>query len=204
MAILFEEKILDSPYQGKDIKEWRKITEALNERHPLRLVIVACVKNAWNAAQEHLKYNIEKFNYNFLERNQAVFADVLEKHICKQFSLVDSRFQEGLKSLDKDLVCKTDSFFDLEVKTSKKKDVWANVGHAKNTSSKKQKSGYLLGVFYEPVIGDSRFIRDIRLGWVDQSDWKIDNRKDGGTCLNKTAMQDKFMSIYRPITPYLF
>ncbi len=104
---------------------------------------------------------------------------------------------------EKDLVCKTDLKFSVEVKTSSNKSaIFANRSYAQPQSSSplaKGKDGYYIAVNFEKFEDGKKHprIRLIRFGWLDHTDWIAQSAATGQQArLAPIIYQTKLLSIY--------
>ena len=112
---------------------------------------------------------------------------------------------EILKKKDKDLVCVTNSYYSVEIKTSSNaNNIYGNASYGQEDSanaSSKTKDGYYLAINFEKFIpSEKNFIpriKKIRFGWLDHSDWHSQNASSGQAATISPIVRDnKLLLLY--------
>jgi hypothetical protein len=191
-----QEKDNVSPYKNVALKNWRKITEELVKKHPLSPIVVDVCLKSWQSIlngkiNTHLNMKIREMSIS-PQATGALLHDVIPAYIVKNVS--DFRKGEGK---EKDIVCESDDYFSLELKTSSDpKSIFGNRSYTKSETGK-SKSGYYLAVNFEKISHENPRILRIRLGWLDHSDW-VGQRKNTGqqASLTKEARENKLIVLY--------
>ena len=165
-----------SPYDGKPVAHWTKITDALLKRHPLKEAdILEVVKLAWQSI----------FDSRMGTQGFQIGKDIFPKPQLMGFFLhelipleLSSRFPGQWRpdkvASEKDIVCISDDSFSIEIKTSSNANhIYGNRSYAQqSTKGKKGKSGYYLAINFEKFSGQQKLpaVRKIRFGWIDSTD----------------------------------
>ena len=168
-----------SPYAGVPDADWNAKTEELIREFPLSEPdVVTLVLDAWNSILQTrigaAGYQIGKDIFPQPQIMGFFLHELIPLELEHRYPTVWSRDFTGY---GKDIICKTNSLFSCEIKTSSDKyHIFANRSHAQlRSSSKKDKSGYYLainfGKFVLAASGKMPVINRIRLGWLDDADW---------------------------------
>lgn len=195
-----------SPYDGKPVSQWRKITEELIEMHPLEPdEIIDVVLEAWDSILQtkiagRLQIGIDIFP------TPQILGNYLHELIPV---ILESRhpgeWARDIEKKDKDLVYLPDRRFSAEIKTSSNpNNIFGNASYGQEdsaSSSSKSRDGYYLAVNFEKFIpGNTTFvprIRKIRFGWLDHTDWHSQSASSGQAATIPTTVRDnKLILIY--------
>lgn len=185
-----------SPYDGVNVEQWRAITEALVENHPLTPQIVDLCLKSWQSIlhgriNTYLNMEIREMSIS-PQATGALLHDVIPEYIAKNVP----GFRKGIGK-EKDVVCEYDDDFSFEIKTSSQRSIYGNRSYAKSDGGK-GKSGYYLTINFEKVSANSPRILLIRLGWLDHSDWAGQKSETGQQAsLSKEARENKLIVLYR-------
>ena len=184
-----------SPYDNADVKQWRKITEKLVQKHPLSPVIVDLCLKSWESIlngkiNTYLNMKIREMSIS-PQATGALLHDVIPAYIAKNVQ----GFRKG-EGKEKDIVCEKDDYFSLELKTSSQKSIFGNRSYAKSESGK-LKAGYYLAINFEKIASTNPHILRIQFGWLDHSDW-VGQRSETGqkASLTKEAKENKLLTLY--------
>jgi len=122
----------------------------------------------------------------------ALLHDVIPAYIAKNVP----GFRKGIGK-EKDIVCESDDYFSLELKTSSQKSIFGNRSYTKSGTGK-SKSGYCLAVNFEKIDHENPQILRIRFGWLDHSDWVGQKSETGQQAsLMKEAREYKLITLYK-------
>ena len=176
---------MKSPFDGIPPGEWRKLTEKLIARHPLKSEEIAeVVLTSWDSI----------FESRMGSKGFRIGVDIFPKPQIMGFLLHElvplelaarypSEWRVEKSSGDKDIVYVPDGAYSIELKTSSNPShIYGNRSYAQKTSTgKKAKSGYYLAVNFEKFAARKQQprIRLIRFGWLDSSDWVGQNAPTG-------------------------
>jgi hypothetical protein len=165
-----------SPYKGKPVTEWKKITQDLIAKFPLKKSeIVEAVQAA----------NTDLYTSSFGKAKLIVGKDIflpaqatgviLERLIALELNRRDQDWRSGNRNIEKDVVCISKPEFSFEIKTSSSRNsVYGNrsTGH-RAEGRQKFRTGYYLVINYKlPTEADpANKLRSIRFGWIDDEDW---------------------------------
>ena len=184
-----------SPYENVGVENWHKITEKLVKRHPLSRTIVDLCLKSWQSIlngkiNTYLNLNIREIGIS-PQATGALLHDVIPAYIAKNVP----GFRRG-EGKEKDIVCESDDYFSLEIKTSSQKSIFGNRSYTKSETGK-SKSGYYLAINFEKIASDNPRILRIQFGWLDHSDW-IGQRSEKGqqASLTKEAKENKLLTLY--------
>ncbi|GAC1605475.1 MAG: hypothetical protein NVS3B3_03450 [Aquirhabdus sp.] len=172
-----------SPYEGLPTSQWLETTRALLDEHPLKVKeIIELVNIAWEDVWSTV-IGKGKAQLSLHEVNPpaTVVGYFFEKLLGKELA---ARYPEqwvgGTTGSDKDLCCKTNPKFSIEVKSSGQLGlkIFGNRSYGQEVENvdraKKDKSGYYITV---------NFFKDkltlIRFGWIDGSDWAAQKSSTG-------------------------
>jgi hypothetical protein len=194
----------DSPYAGKGVEQWAKVTQSLLKKHPLdQKEIVDVVLQAWsdifNSKLGPKGYQIGRDIYPQPQIMAFLLHELIPLELASRHPKEWRRDQFGT---DKDLVYVADERFSIEIKTSSSANgIFGNRSYAQPTQGdKKAKSGYYLAVnfggFSEGATGTPK-IRKIRFGWLDHSDWKGQAAQSGQAATpSSDAKKHKLITLY--------
>lgn len=167
----------NSPYEGKNVAEWTRITNRLIRKHPLsKEEIVEVTLASWKSIfASRLGTKGFRIGRDIFPKPQ-IMGFLLHELIPLEFSArypADWRIEES--AADKDLVHIKKSEFSIEIKTSSHpRNIYGNRSYAQATTQpKKVKSGYYLAVNFEKFTKETPKpqISLIRFGWLDAGDW---------------------------------
>lgn len=189
------------PYSDKPESEWKGITKALVEKHPLTLdVLKEVTLKSWDRVwKTRIGSGETAIMLSDIEVPAPVVGYFLERLIAKE---LEQRFpgewRGGTAKTDKDLVCITDPDLSIEVKTSGQlgTKIFGNRSYSKGAgeselASKPEKSGYYLTVNFH-----QRTLLLIRFGWIDWSDWAGQNAQSGqAASLSAAVYEHKLITI---------
>ena len=187
---------MKSPYENVAMCHWKTITEELVRKHPLTPIIVDVCLKSW---QSILNGKINTFlNMKIREMSispqatGALLHDVIPEYIAKNIA----GFRKGIGK-EKDIVCESDSYFSVELKTSSQKSIFGNRSYAVSETGK-SKAGYYLALNFEKISSENPRVLRIQFGWLDHSDW-LGQRSETGqqASLTKNARDNKFITLYR-------
>ena len=120
-----------SPYINADVRNWRQITEKLVKKHPLLPMIVDLCLKSWQSIlngkiNTYLNMKISEMSIS-PQATGALLHDVIPAYIAKNVP----GFRKG-EGKEKDIVCESDDYFSLELKTSSQKTIYGNRSYAKS------------------------------------------------------------------------
>ena len=166
-----------SPYAGKDIADWKKITLELIKKHPLSAdELKNVVLNAWDDIFSSRIGSKPYFMGKDIFPKPQILGFFLHEIIPLEFqNMYPGKWRVEKTSNDKDLVFIDDDHYSIEIKTSSNpKSIYGNRSYAqKGNASKKSKSGYYLAVNFEKIsekVNKPKILK-IRFGWLDHEDW---------------------------------
>ncbi|MDR3234382.1 MAG: ScaI family restriction endonuclease [Planctomycetaceae bacterium] len=184
-----------SPYDNVPAGEWHRITAPLVERHPLTPGIADFCLKSWESIlngkiNTYLNLKIREMSIS-PQATGALLHDVIPEYITKNVR----DFRKGTGS-EKDIVCVSNDYFSVELKTSSQKSIFGNRSYTKSESGK-SKSGYYLTINFEKISSSNPRILLIQFGWLDYSDW-IGQKSETGqqASLKKEARQNKLLTLY--------
>lgn len=195
-----------SPYENLPEIQWKETTKRLINDHPLSQdVLISTVLEAWDGIlrtkiANELQIGIDIFPTpqilgNYLHELIPVF---LEKKYPGQWT-------RDIEKKDKDLVCVTNPYYSVEIKTSSNaNNIYGNASYGQEDSanaSSKTKDGYYLAINFEKFIpSEKNFIpriKKIRFGWLDHSDWHSQNASSGQAATISPIVRDnKLLLLY--------
>jgi hypothetical protein len=176
--------VATSPYAGKPETSWVAITESLVKQFPAPpAVLVDAVKAAWDDLY------LSSIGSSALVIGRDIFLPaqatgvILERLIAIQLSRRAAGWRPGNRKTEKDIVCIKNPAFSFEIKTSSSKSgLYGNrsTGHI-SSSRTKVRTGYYLVLNYTLPTEESAFkaIQLIRFGWIDDEDWKGQDKPTG-------------------------
>lgn len=192
-----------SPYDGKPISEWKKITENLIKEHPLNEKdIVSTVLESWESIFEStlgrhgLKIGVQIFP------KPQIMGFLLHEIIQQEFvAKYPGEWRGEETSEDKDLVCILDDNFSIEIKTSSNQNqVFGNRSYAQESiNNRKSKSGFYLAVNFDKFSKSRKKpeILLIRFGWIDHDDWIGQAAATGQQArLSRETYENKFKTLH--------
>ena len=166
-----------SPYYGKDISEWSKITDSLIKKHPLkREEIVKTILKSWddifNSSIGH--FYIGKEIYPAPQMMSFFLHELIAHYLELRYPKL---YKVGTVKTEKDIHCITDDSLSVEIKASSHPNqIFANRSYAQPESGKgqKNKDGYYITINFEKfddVEGKLPEILIIRFGYLEHTDW---------------------------------
>lgn len=192
-----------SPYAGKDKSEWKSITNALIERHPLNeKSLVNMVLLAWeNIFNTSIGKNNLKIGTHIFPKPQVIGALMHELIPAEMAATYPSDWRGEQDANDKDIVYIPDDFYSIELKTSSNPSkIFGNRSYAQKPSQgKKGKDGFYIAVNFEKF--SKKISRPeilvIRFGWLDHTDWRGQKAESGQQAnLSAETYDTKFKTLY--------
>ena len=191
-----------SPYSGKYISKWGKITDGLIKKHPLEpSEIVDVVLQSWddifNSKLGSFSIGIEIFPTPQIM--SFLLHELVAHYLGKKFPKI---YKVGKEKSEKDVHCITDTDFSIEIKASSNPtQIFANRSYAQPVTGKgqKNKNGYYITINFEKfkTPKDKPKIILIRFGYIEHSDWKAQASESGQQAsLLKDAYLHKLRTIY--------
>jgi hypothetical protein len=192
-----------APYSAVDPEDWPAVTAGLIKLHPLKAEeIIDVVRASWSAI----------FASAIGPKGFRIGPDIQPKPQIMGFFLHEliplelaSRYPRlwspERTAHDKDLVYLLDDYFSIEIKTSThRSQVFGNRSYAQvGTKPKKSKAGYFLAVNFEPFPVSRALpdIRQIKFGWLDDSDWIAQKAATGQQArINPVAATRKLVTLF--------
>ena len=192
--------ILTSPYARIPEERWRARTVELVQAHPLTVKeLVDVTLTSWHEIFESQIGGFVIGAHIFPKPQIMGFLlhELIPLHVLAAYPAV---WRKELTADEKDIVYLPDPVFSTEIKTSSsRKSLFGNRSYAQPAeSSKKEKSGYYLGVNFGRFKGASRpDVRLIRFGWLDHSDWIGQTAATGQQArLNPISERLKLLTLY--------
>jgi len=185
-----------SPYENADVQNWHQITENLVKKHPLLPMIVDLCLKSWQSIlngkiNTYLNLKISEMSIS-PQATGALLHDVIPAYIAKNVP----GFRKG-EGKEKDIVCETNDYFSVELKTSSQKSIYGNRSYAKSETGK-SKAGYYLAINFEKIASANPRILRIQFGWLDHSDWVGQQSETGQqAALTKEAKENKLLTLYK-------
>lgn len=169
---------MTSPYSNILPEDWLSVTQHLVNDHPLsRDELVDIVLSSWDyivGTKLGHKYTIGKD----IKLKPQIMGFFLHELIALE---IQNRYPKSWRieklASDKDVVCKENDLFSIEIKTSSNKShIFGNRSYAQiglEPEGKKSKSGYYLAINFEKFNDNDTLPRilKIRFGWLDHEDW---------------------------------
>jgi len=172
-----------SPYKGLPKEIWLDKTRELVLQHPLRVelirdIAVSCWGTLW---QTKIGEGPTVFRIDEVEVPSAVVGYFFEKLFARELAArLPTDWRGGQSKEEKDIVCLSDPYFSVEMKTSGQlgTKIFGNRSYGQKTEealvSKPEKSGYYITVNFH-----GKALTLIRFGWIDASDWKPQKSETG-------------------------
>jgi hypothetical protein len=169
------EKSPDSPYYGKPVAEWGRITRKLVDKHPLKPhTILELAFTAWDHLwRTTVGAGDTAVPLGGLDVPAIVigyFFEVLfARDLAKRFP---GEWRGNRTKEEKDLVCERHPKFSIEIKTSGQPGykVYGNRSQGQQAQDprlvKKERTGYHITVNYF-----EKALTLVRFGWIDAGDW---------------------------------
>lgn len=190
-----------SPYNNVDKSDWFSVTQGLIDQHPIEEEeLVDVILTAWDNIFKST-FGGHKIGETIFPKPQIIGAILHELIPAELEARYPDKFRGEKTVDDKDIVCLSDDFFSIELKTSSNPTkIFANRSYAqKPTEGKKSKDGYYIAVNFEQFSKSkpSPEILNIRFGWLDHSDWKGQASSTGQQAsLSPETYQLKFKTLY--------
>lgn len=184
-----------NPYDNLNVEDWKHKTEELVSEHPLTPSIVDLCQKSWASIlngkiNSYLNLKIREMNIS-PQATGALLHDIIPEYITKNIE----GFRKGIGN-EKDIVCISDDFYSIELKTSSQKSIYGNRSYANSTTGK-SKSGYYLTINFEKISKEDPKILFIKFGWLNHSDWYGQKSETGQQAsLIKDAKDNKFVTLY--------
>lgn len=195
-----------SPYENLPEIQWKETTKRLINDHPLyQDVLISTVLEAWDGIlrtkiANELQIGIDIFPTPQILGNylHELIPVLLEKKYPGQWT-------RDIEKNDKDLVCVTNPYYSVEIKTSSNaNNIYGNASYGQEDSanaSSKTKDGYYLAINFEKFVpSEKNFIpriKKIRFGWLDHSDWHSQNAPSGQAATISPIVRDnKLLLLY--------
>lgn len=192
-----------SPYKGKDVSQWSKITERLINKHPVGdEEIVQVVLKSWN---DIFNSSIGLF---FIGKeifpSPQIMSFFLHELVAHNLSLIyPGIYKTGIKKDEKDVHCIKNPAFSIEIKASSHPNqIFANRSYAQPASGKtmKNKDGFYITINFEKfdtAKNKRPEILLIRFGYIEHSDWIAQNSATGQQArLSLQAYSQKLKVLY--------
>ncbi|HAN17666.1 MAG: hypothetical protein A2X13_03470 [Bacteroidetes bacterium GWC2_33_15] len=166
-----------SPYAGKTVSEWSKITDELIAKHPMTPdEIVTAVLKSWD---DIFNSKIGSFSIGKeIEPNPQIMSFLLHELVAHYLSLKHPGiYKAGTVKSEKDIHCITDNSLSIEIKgSSHPNQIFANRSYAQPQSGngQKDKNGYYIAINFEKfddVKPNLPKILLIRFGYLEHTDW---------------------------------
>ncbi len=192
-----------SPYSGKDKSQWKSITEKLINDHPLNEnALVDMVQIAWNNIFETSigRHNL-KIGEHIFPKPQVIGFLLHELIPAELAATYPEEWRGEENSADKDIVCVSNGFYSIELKTSSNPTkIFGNRSYAQKPSQgKKSKDGFYIAVNFEKFSKKNKKpeILTIRFGWLDHTDWRAQKSESGQQSnLSPETYELKFKTLY--------
>lgn len=174
-----------SPYQGKSVSQWSKITDRLIAKHPISTdEIVETVLKSWD---DIFNSKIGSFFIGKeIEPVPQIMSFLLHELVAHYLSLKHPGiYKVGTEKTEKDIHCITDSSLSIEIKgSSHPNQIFANRSYAQPQSGngQKDKNGYYIAINFEKfedVKPNLPKILMIRFGYLEHTDWIAQNAATG-------------------------
>ncbi|MGD9976512.1 MAG: ScaI family restriction endonuclease, partial [Bacteroidales bacterium] len=166
-----------SPYAGKKISAWSKITDELIAKHPMTPdEIVTTVLKSWD---DIFNSKIGSFSIGKeLEPNPQIMSFLLHELVAHYLSLKHPGiYRVGTEKSEKDIHCITDNSLSVEIKgSSHPNQIFANRSYAQPQSGngQKDKNGYYIAINFEKFDNGRPNLPKIlliRFGYLEHTDW---------------------------------
>ncbi|WP_229600247.1 ScaI family restriction endonuclease [Vibrio metoecus] len=177
------------------------VTQGLIDEHPIEEddlvdVILSAWDNIFNST-----FGSHRIGITIFPKPQIIGAILHELIPAELEARYPDEFRGEETADDKDIVCMSDDFYSIELKTSSNPTkIFANRSYAqKPTEGKKSKDGYYIAVNFENFskTNPSPKVLNIRFGWLDHSDWRGQASSTGQQAsLSPETYQLKFKTLY--------
>lgn len=194
---------MKSSYDGKDEDEWLDITKELIDEHPLSNgEIIEVIFKAWKGIFTTSIGGVLEIGIDIDLTPQTIgnlMGVLIPHHLSERYPSLWKREEE---KNDKDAVHIPDDFYSFEIKTSSHPNrIFGNRSYAQPPSERegKSKDGYYLAINWSKVSKstDKPYIRKIRRGWLDHSDWKPQKSPTGQQAsVRSNARKYKLLEIF--------
>jgi len=171
----------DSPFFGLPTAQWAERTRELLKTYPLTIseltdVVLLSWKQILNLEIGGFRIGVDIFPSP--QSMGSFLHELIPLNLGRRYP---TEWRREVVGSEKDLVCMSDPIFSMEIKTSSDKNkIFGNRSFAQETAgdAKKVKTGFYLAVNFTKfgsASGDSDveqpYVRLIRFGWLDHSDW---------------------------------
>jgi len=189
-----------SPYEGKPIEDWQSITDSLLVEYPLSTqeildVALICWDRLWSST---IGGEIEIHEVELPAPVVGYFFQKLYAHeLSKRYPGIWTGEQE---KRDKDLVNLVNAKFSTEMKCSGQMGYKLFGNRSYNQDSQEgEKAGKTKSGYYITLNFSGSVITLIRVGWIDQDDWKPQGAETGQAAVLKPEVyQHKLVEISGP------
>lgn len=187
---------MTSPYTGKQISEWQKITDDLIAKHPLsEKEIVDVVLKSWD---DIFNSNIGSFYIGKdIFPTPQIMSFFLHELVAHYLSLAHT-------GIFKDIHHLKDALLSVEIKgSSHNAHIFGNRSYGQPNSGKgqKDKNGYYITINFQSfgnVEGERPEILLIRFGYLEHTDWIAQNSPTGQQArLRPEVYQHKLKVLYK-------
>ncbi len=193
---------MKSPYQGKAVEQWLRVTTKLINKHPLKDEIVDVVLQSWEDI-----FNSKVGSYTIGKEifpGPQIMSFFLHELVAHNLSLKHRGvYKVGDSKTEKDIHNLEDPSMGVEIKASSNKDkIFANRSYAQPSSDSetKDKNGYYLAINFEKFskrVKKPR-IRLIRFGYLEHKDWTPQKSSTGQQAhLSEQAYKSKLITLYQ-------
>lgn len=197
---------MKSPYENKNVSEWKQITENLLAQNPIyekREELVKIIFDSWKCIFES-KICALQLGKDFIPSYSNLGFFIENLTALKLAEKYTTQWKHGKDKNEKDIVCLDNSDFSIEVKSSSSsKYIFGNRSYAQAESKKatKEKSGFYLAINYEKFKKNNLEVPQIvliRLGFVEHSDWRAQKSAKGQQArLSSEVYEGKFITLYK-------
>lgn len=195
-----------SPYENLPEIQWKETTKRLINDHPLSQdVLISTVLEAWDGILRTKIANELQIGINIFPTPQILgnyLHELIPVLLEKKYP---GQWTRDIEKKDKDLVCVTNPYYSVEIKTSSNaNNIYGNASYGQEDSanaSSKTKDGYYLAINFEKFVpSEKNFIpriKKIRFGWLDHSDWHSQNAPSGQAATISPIVRDnKLLLLY--------
>lgn len=195
-----------SPYENLPEIQWKETTKRLINDHPLSQdVLISTVLEAWDGILRTKIANELQIGIDIFPTPQSLgnyLHELIPVSLEKKYP---GQWTRDIEKKDKDLVCVTNPYYSVEIKTSSNaNNIYGNASYGQEDSanaSSKTKDGYYLAINFEKFIpSEKNFIpriKKIRFGWLDHSDWHSQNASSGQAATISPIVRDnKLLLLY--------
>ena len=195
-----------SPYENLPEIQWKETTKRLINDHPLSQdVLISTVLEAWDGILRTKIANELQIGIDIFPTPQILgnyLHELIPVLLKKKYP---GQWTRDIEKKDKDLVCVTNPYYSVEIKTSSNaNNIYGNASYGQEDSanaSSKTKDGYYLAINFEKFVpSEKNFIpriKKIRFGWLDHSDWHSQNAPSGQAATISPIVRDnKLLLLY--------